>query len=350
MTHRPERIASIRAVAESLQQERKQLEYCFAADLGDVVKAPDELVRGIITHGSLAVYYGDSNSGKTFLALSMVSALCIGEQWMGRETEPCLVVYLASEGPQSVRMRLQAYQKHRGRTVPNLAVVASPIDLYASDADALAVVRLVRELETLTGTKCDLIVGDTLARLSAGANENSGEDMGVVLRHIDTIRDATGAAFLLIHHTGKDAARGMRGWSGLRAAVDTEVEITADEMTGIRTAEITKQRDLSTKGDRIGFRLTQVQMGLSKWGAPITSCVVEAADAPAKSKPARRMSEIAGAITETLTTRGSGMRKGDLVKHFAGRHTSSAVYRELKNLIEGGKAHEVAGIVALVKS
>jgi len=47
------------------------LEYRFASDLGDEIEAPDELVRGVLTHGSMTVYFGDSNSGKTFLAVSM---------------------------------------------------------------------------------------------------------------------------------------------------------------------------------------------------------------------------------------------------------------------------------------
>lgn len=326
------------------------LEYRFASDLGDEIEAPDELVRGVLTHGAMAVYYGDSNSGKTFLAVSMASALGMGDPWMGRETEPSLVIYLASEGPQSVRLRLQAYQRHFRRVVPNVAIVASPIDLYNSSADAEAVVQLVRELESLTGTKCGLIVGDTLARLSVGANENSGEDMGVVVRHIDQIRHTTGAAFLLIHHTGKNAAQGMRGWSGLRAAVDTEVEITAEDTTGIHTAEITKQRDLPTKGDRIGFRLESVQLATSKWGFPITSCVAVPADAPPKQSPSRRTSEIAGAISEVLTARGSGMRKTELVRHFDGRYDKSAVYRELKRMQEVGKVHDIAGVIGMVKS
>jgi len=279
----------------------------------------------------------------------MAAALGMGDLWMGRETEPGLVIYLASEGPRSVRLRLQAYQRHFRRVVPSLAIVASPIDLYSSSADAEAVVQLVRELESMTGVKCVLIVGDTLARLSVGANENSGEDMGVVVHHIDHIRHTTGAAFLLIHHTGKSAAQGMRGWSGLRAAVDTEIEITADDVSGVHTAEITKQRDLATKGDRIGFRLESVHLATSKWGSPVTSCVAVPADAPPKQSPSRRTSEIAGAINEVLTARGSGMRKAELVKHFEGRYDKSAVYRELKRMQESGKVHDVAGVIGMVK-
>jgi len=99
---------------------------------------------------------------------------------------------------------------------------------------------------------------DTLARLSAGANKNAGQDMGLVVRRFDRIRAECNAHFLLVHHSGKAAAAGARGWSGVRAAMDTEIEVT-DTPAG-RCAEITKQRDLPTKGARIGFILKLVML------------------------------------------------------------------------------------------
>jgi hypothetical protein len=268
---------------------------------------------------------------------------------MGRHTECGAVVYLASESPASVRQRLRAYQRYHACKVPNFAVVKSPVDLYNGSADTDRVIALVRALEQRHGVKCELIIGDTLSRLCAGANENSGEDMSIVVRHVDRIRHECKAHFLLIHHSGKDAARGMRGWSGMRAATDTEIEVSVAD-TGVHAAEVTKQRDIAGKGDRIGFRLHVVDMGLSKWRKPVTSCVVLDADAPVKQAPGKRPSEIAGAITEFLSTRSAGIRKGELVDHFEGRYTSSAVYREIKKMIEAGKLSEAAGIVGLVRS
>jgi putative DNA primase/helicase len=141
----------------------------------------------------------------------------------------------------------------------------------------------------------------------------------------------------------------MRGWSGMRAATDTEIEVTVDDQIGAHAAEITKQRDIPGKGDRIGFRLQIVEMGIGKWGKPITSCVVVGADAPAKQTRARRPSEIAGAIVEFLTERGTGIKKRELVDHFEGRYTGSAVYREIKRMTVDRKLTEVVGVVALIK-
>ncbi len=319
------------------------LSVTFADELPDTFTPPDELVEGVLTAGGGSVLYGDSNSGKTFFVIDLAAAVARGVQWMGRNTEPGLVVYLAAESPASVRSRLQAYQRHHEARVPNFAIVQSPIDLFDGEADTDAVIEVVRQLERQRGQRVRLIVGDTLARLSAGANENAGQDMGLVVRRFDRIRTACNAHFLLIHHSGKAAANGARGWSGIRAAVDTEIEVT-DSPAG-RCAEITKQRDLGTKGERIGFRLEPVTLGLTKWKAPATSCVVVPADAPDKPQ-GKRASEVGGAVLEYLRTQSAGKKKREVVEHFQPLYDKSAVYRELKKLVNAGQVLECAGIVS----
>ena len=184
----------------------------------------------------------------------------------------------------------------------------------------MAVIALVeRDRSASTARKWSLIIGDTLARISAGANENSGEDMGVVLRNADAIRTATGADVLWVHHCGKDQARGMRGWSGMRAAIDTEIEMTA---TGDRAARRRDHETARPSRQRRPHRvpLEAVTLGVNRWGTPRSSCVVFSADAPPKQAKNKRLtSEIAGAITEFLTQRGCGCKKGELVKQFKDR-------------------------------
>jgi len=319
------------------------LSVAFADELTGEFMPPDEIVEGVLTAGDGSILYGDSNSGKTFFVIDLACAVARGVPWMGKQTEPGLVIYLAAESPASVRSRIQAYQRHHGVKVPNFAIVQSPIDLFDGDADTDKLIQLVKQIEWQKGQQARLIIGDTLARLSAGANENAGQDMGLVVRRFDRIRTECKAHFLLIHHSGKNAAAGARGWSGVRAAVDTEIEVT-DSPAG-KCCEITKQRDLATKGDRIGFKLHVVTLGLTKWKSPATSCVVMPADAPDKQS-GKRISEVGGAIVEMLRTKGTGVKKRDVVAHFAERYVSSAVYRELKKLVEGGQVKELMGVVS----
>jgi RecA-family ATPase len=306
----------------------------FADQLPKLFTAPDELVQGVLTSEGSSLLFGASNSGKTFLAIDMACAIARGTPWMGRHTESGLVVYLAAESPASVRSRLQAYKKHHAANLPNFAIVQSPIDLFSGDGDTDAVIDLIRQLEAQRGQPVRLIVGDTLARLSPGGNENTGQDMGLVVRRVDRIRTECKAHVMLVHHSGKAVGAGARGWSGIRAAVDTEIEVT-DTPTG-RCAEITKQRDLDSKGERIGIALEKIALGQTKWLKPATSCVVVQADLPT-ARPCKRVSEVSMAILELLRTRERGMKKVDIKEYFDSMYSSSSVYRELKRLVKEGQ-------------
>ena len=321
----------------------------FADELPERYEPPDELIEGVLTSGDGSVLYGDSNSGKTFLVIDLAASVARGVPWMDKRTEPGLVVYLAAESPASVRGRLQAYQKHHGCKVPHFAIVQSPIDLFDDDADTNRVITLVHQLERQRGQKVRLIVGDTLARLSAGANENAGQDMGLVVRRFDRIRNECKAHFLLIHHSGKNAANGARGWSGVRAAVDTEIEIS-DSASG-RCVEITKQRDLPGKGTRIGFRLDVVTLGHTKWGEPATSCVVAAADAPVKAGKGIKLGETQQAVMALLRGAGKNMRTKEIAEQLAEQDISkTSVYNAVNRLrdvelveVSGGMVHLIGG-------
>lgn len=257
---------------ESMTAATERLNVVFADALGSEFNPPDELVEGLLTVGASSVVYGDSNSGKTFFVLDMGCAIARGVEWMGRKTEPGLVIYLATEAPASIKTRIQAYQKHHNCTVPNFAIVQTPVNFHRDNKDTKDIVTMVEEVERALGQKARLIVGDTLARISSGANENSGDDMGPIMERFDYLARKSGAHVLIIHHNGKDAAKGARGWSGIRAHIDTEIELKDEN--NIRTASITKQRELGGKGDNICFKLNVVQMGVTKWGKPATSCVV----------------------------------------------------------------------------
>jgi putative DNA primase/helicase len=328
---------------------RVKLKYEWAGSLDlDAVDCADELVEGLIGRNALGVLYGDSNTGKTFVAIDLGCAIARGVPWMGRRVEKGMVVYLATESPASVRTRLRAYQKHHGCRVPDFVVVTTPVNLFRSSADTNAVIKLIRELESEHGVKCELIIGDTLARLAAGANENSGDDMTIVLENLDRIRAEVNASVLPIHHTGKDAAKGMRGWSGMRAAIDTELEVTVDS-AGIGTLEATKQRDMGRKDVRIGYRLHVVPLGTGKWGHPLTSCVVEPIAAPAPIRKQAPLGRAQQAVVGVLKGHGSDMRVSEIAKALEGDFSKTSVYNASDRLKDLGLLEISGGIAHLIK-
>jgi len=169
--------------------------------------------------------------------------------------------------------------------------------------------------------------------------------MGLVVGRFDRIRLETGAHFLLIHRSGKDAAKGARGHSSLRAAVDTEIEVT-DTPQG-RCAAITKQRDLPTKGERIGFALQPVTLGQTKLGDAATTRVVGPSSAPEKAPKGKRMGEVEGAVVEFLAERKVGVKRAAVVEHFRDQYEKSSIYRAMRSLVTAGAIHEAAGMVCI---
>jgi hypothetical protein len=231
-------------------------------------------IHGVLPAAELAVMYGASGSGKSFMALDMAMAVARGEPWRGCKVKQGTVAYIAAEGANGMRKRLAAYahQYHLDPDdVPIYVLDAAPDFLKQKD-----IADLIRGIKALG--QVDLIIVDTLACVTAGANENSGEDMGLALAHCRVIHRHTGAMVELIHHSGKDADRGARGWSGLRAAADAEFEITCDFEQKKRQLRVSKQKD-GEDGGEFGFRLLTVLLGHDEDGEDVTSCIVEHDDA-----------------------------------------------------------------------
>jgi hypothetical protein len=116
--------------------------------------------------------------------------------------------------------------------------------------------------------------------------------MGPVMARFERVSKETGAHMMTIHHNGKDAAKGSRGWSGIRAHIDTEIEL--EDKKDTRVATITKQRELPGKGTEIFFKLEIVVMGKTKWGEDATTCVVVQDDSDRQGYVSKESDSLAG--------------------------------------------------------
>lgn len=228
------------------------------------------LVRSLIQRDGLGVVYGEPGSGKSFLVLDLSAAVALGNEWRGLTVTGGPVVYVAAEGAGGFRKRLQALALHHGVDLESLPlwVVADAPNFLRDDDKALA-----DAIQAAGGAA--LIVVDTLASVTPGGNENAAEDMGAVIARCKRLQAEVDGFVLLVHHSGKDASRGARGWSGLRGAVDLEIEITRNGED--RTAKVTKQKD-GEDGESFPFRLKVVDLGSDGEGNPSTSCAVEHVD------------------------------------------------------------------------
>jgi hypothetical protein len=256
--------------AEESQPPKKKRFQVVPAHEFSAGKPPGWIIKGVLPRAPLVVMYGDSGSGKSFLALDLSGAIARGVDWRNRHVQKGKVAYVCAEGAGGMRARLIAYANQHSLNLRDLDIGIIP------DAPNFMQVQDVKDLilSIQAFGKVSVIVVDTFAQVMAGANENAGEDVGKALDHCRQLHKYTGALVVLIHHSGKDSSKGARGWSGLRAAADAEIEIVRCDDD--RVATVTKMKD-GPDGAEFGFKLTPLILGLDDDGDDITSCIVEEA-------------------------------------------------------------------------
>jgi hypothetical protein len=153
----------------------------------------------------------------------------------------------------------------------------------------------------------------------------------------------TGGLVVLVHHTGKDESKGLRGHSSLFAAMDAVVTVSRDGDR--REWRMGKSKD-GADGEAHTFKLQVEPLGFDEHGDSLTSCVVVPTNEPPKEPKGKRMGECEGAVLEFLASKPGGVRKGDVTKHFDGRYDRSNVYRAIRALTTAQAVHEDAGMVA----
>jgi hypothetical protein len=287
-----EAVASVVGIKDALENggpKKPSFPLVHASEI-EGASEPEDFVENLLTMGGASVVYGPSNCGKSFWVLDLAASVATGRPFRDEmETEKSAVVYVALEGTNGVRNRINAMRQE------GLISNATPIYLCFSPVCLLTpghagqLAEAVKKAAQTSNLPCKLVILDTLARAMAGGDENAGKDMTEAVKAIDSIRTATGAHVLVVHHCGKDEAKGARGHSSLRAAVDTEIEVSRPESESISTVRITKQRDMPM-GDPMPFSLRSISLGIDRRGKPITSCVVHHEDsmmANTKSKPGR---------------------------------------------------------------
>ena len=274
------------------------------------------LVKKLLPHADLGVIYGASGSGKTFFTLDLVGAVACGRAWQGRKVKQGNVVYVAAEGAGGFRHRLNAYAGQWPHTDMALYVVPALVNLTDPKAVAAACKAIMAAVKTAA-----VVVVDTFAQSLAGGDENSGKDVSLALSLLKELGQRLGALVLLVHHSGKDTSKGARGWSGLKAAADVEIEITildniVDTGQPVRRALVTKQKD-GVEGEAFYFRLEPVTVGKDEDGESIDSCVVRFVEPPKQSMPLRGLPAVVLAALSELSLSGEAVPIEELLDDVA---------------------------------
>lgn len=194
---------------------------------------------------------------------------------MGREVQAVgAVLYICGEGFGGIGARIKACKLHHATQAgAEIYVIRAAINMRSSAEDFDLLVASIKDLMDRTGVQFELVQIDTLARAFGGGNENNSEDMGAFIHNAGRIQRMLNCAMMVLHHSGKDATKGLRGHSSLLGAVDTQLELLKVDATpnpsspiaGSGILTISKQKD-GQDGMRIGFEMVKVKIKQSELG------------------------------------------------------------------------------------
>ena len=306
-------------------------------------------VRGLLPAYGLASIYGPSGSAKTFLALDLAGAIGSGApQWFGSNVNAAPVAYVALEGEGGIRQRVAAWEAQcRKPMPPSVRFVLGNFGLlHASDSEELAT-----EIIQAIGPGAVVVV-DTLNQSAPGADENASSDMSRVIYNTKLLATAVEGVVILVHHSGKDASRGMRGHSSLFAAMDVVIEVSST-VNG-RAWRVAKSKD-GVSGVAHGFELVPHVVGQDEDGASVTSCAIRRtlAMADKSTKPVvgknqklafQVLRELARKHLDGIPT-GVALQAVGAVLTCDDRRRATRAAETIKGLTESGHLHQSDGLV-----
>jgi predicted transcriptional regulator len=220
------------------EPEPKLMQRFQPLSLSDLLSMPPKewLIDGLIGAGDMGMIYGAPGSAKTFVTVDLIFSACLGRQFAGRfdVVRPLNVAYCAGEGVSGLPARFGAAAQHYDiETMPTFTFFAVTPSLFCesqAQAQAESIQQFIIEWQERQAdgqaAALDILIIDTLHSATAGADENSAKDMGIVLNLCKLATKLLGCAVILVHHSNK-AGTGERGSSAMRGAMDVMIECRA---------------------------------------------------------------------------------------------------------------------------
>ena len=270
--------------------DKKQTGYTLT-HISQLLKEPvpmDWLIYGVVPPDSIIFINGPPASGKSLTALDMAMNIAIGKDWHGRRVKQGSGIIIAGEGHSGIRRRLKAWEIHNNIDISKASLSVS--DAGANFADPASVQDVMAAIDDFAKQHGNpvLIIIDTLHRNFVG-DENSAQDMGNYVHHIDLLRNRYRCSVMTVHHTGHKAQERARGSSSILAAADTEFIVKPQGEREL-VVDCTKMKD-GPKPDTAAFEIIQVELPwLDTLGCHETSVTIKPISL-SKSEKIRQLSD-----------------------------------------------------------
>lgn len=205
---------------------------------------PPRFVIDRVIPAGLTIAFSKPGIGKSFFCLAVGSAVARGVPLFGNDefaiNSPGQVLFALPEGAPSWAERLRAFDAYHGYAdSPDMSFIRYGVNLFDSQAWA----QLVAAIDGLTHVNHmppALVIIDTLAAATPGANENAIEDMGLVMGRLQELV-SRGSNVLLSHHSNR--AGDYRGHSAIAASCDAMLHLATAPFSSVIEITSTKLRD-----------------------------------------------------------------------------------------------------------
>lgn len=249
--------------------DRQAFELIPASELTKEPTSIHWLLKGIIEENSLNLIFGEPAAGKSLFVLDWAFCITAGIEWNGSKTKQAEVIILAGEGFSGMKRRLAALEQKYQIDAPSSLLISRNSAQLLDEANAEDVAQSIQDICSKPG----LIVIDTLHRNMIG-DENSASDIGTLLQNIDRYFKPTGAAILIVHHSGHVQRDRSRGSSSIRGAMDAEFSVNKNG--NIVTLSCHKAKDFDPpKPQEFKLVNTQINGWIDEDGQPQTSVILE---------------------------------------------------------------------------
>jgi hypothetical protein len=240
------------------QTDRPKFRLTSVADLLQEPTPTEQLIRDFLPPEGLAFVIGPPAGGKSLTVLDWACCIALGIDWHGHAVKHGPVVIIAGEGHHGMSRRLKAWAIDRDRDL-----AAAPIAVSDTGAQLVESSSLDEVTEAIDGFREQhgdpaLIVVDTLHRNFGPGDENSAQDVGTFVHHLDKLRTRYKCLVLTVHHSGHGAADRGRGSSAIRASADVEFLVNP-KGTAVLELSCQKMKD-AAKPPAQYFSIEQVEL------------------------------------------------------------------------------------------
>jgi hypothetical protein len=211
---------------------------------------PEWLIDGLLPRVGVGLLNGPSGSGKTYVAVDAAMAVANGTPFANNhDARRGQVLYAAGEDRAGVARRIMAHHQNSGLSEAGIGIWQGV---------SLADTHDIQHLQAV-GERYDFVINDTLSRATPGLDENSNSDMAAAIERAYQLSAMWRCFVLIVCHTGKDVARGVRGASALVANVDTVLKVTRPGRGSIVSLTIEKQKS-GREDIAVDFRLKEIKV------------------------------------------------------------------------------------------